>query len=116
MLNYPLRRVFLCVKLSLRHSVEKLRIIPSPHLKRKKVKTATKDSPQSELQPSTRRSRILESIHLSHLRLDESKWKENAKIRTSAKRLPTSRGQAADLVVLLFAQGSLSFVFFERPG
>ena len=80
------------------------------------MNTATKDPPQSELEPRTPRSRSLSSIHLSHLRLDESRWKENTKIRTSAQRQPSSGGLAVDLVVLLFANGSLSFVFFERPG
>ena len=54
----PLRS-FICVKHSLRHSVDRLRIFLSPHLKRKKVKTATKDLPQSERERSTPRSRIL---------------------------------------------------------
>ena len=47
------------VKLSFRHSVERLRIFLSPHLKKKKMNTATKDPPQSELEPRTPRSRIL---------------------------------------------------------
>ena len=52
-----------------------------------------------------------ESIPLSYLQLDESRWKENTKIRTSAQRQPSSGALAADLAVLLFADGSLSFVF-----
>ena len=39
--------------------MERLRIFLSPHLKRKRVKTETKDPPQSELEPSTPRSRLL---------------------------------------------------------
>ena len=50
---------FICIKLSFRHSVERLRIFLSPHLKKKKMNTATKDPPQSELEPRTPRSRIL---------------------------------------------------------
>ena len=47
------------LKLSFRHAVERLRIFLSPHLKKKKMNTATKDPPQSELEPRTPRSRIL---------------------------------------------------------
>ena len=57
-----------------------------------------------------------ESIHLSNLRLDESRWQENTKIWTSAQHQQSSAGLAADLAVLLFANSRLAFVFFERPG
>ena len=39
----------------------------------------------------------------------------NAEAQTRAQRQPSSGDLAADLAILLFANGSLSFVFFERP-
>ena len=114
-LNAPLRRVIF--KLSFRHSVERLRIFLSPHLKKKKMNTATKDPPQSELEPRTPRSRILS---LSTWAICDSTKAGGKKTLKYGRAHSASRAAASDLVVdlavLLFADGSLSFVFFERPG
>ena len=73
------------LKLSFRHSVERLRIFLSPHLKKKKNEHCNKGSATERAWTENPSLKNPESIHLSHLRLDESRWKENTKIRTSAQ-------------------------------
>ena len=86
-----------------------------PHLKRHKYEECNNGSATEWAWTENPSLKAPESNHLSHLQLDGSRWKENTKIWTSAQRQPSSGGLVADLVVLHFAQGSLSFVFFERP-
>ena len=87
-----LKESYICIKLSLRHSVERLRIFLSPHLKKKKSEHCNKGSTTERAWTENPSLKNPESVHLSHLRLDESRWKENIKIRTSAQRRPNSGG------------------------
>ena len=54
---------------------------------KKKMKSATTDPQQSELEPRTLAQEFKSWVYirLSYLQLDESRWKENTKIRTSTE-------------------------------
>ena len=82
---------------------------------KEKSKDHNKGSATEQAWPEKPSLKDPESIQLSYLRHDENRWKE-IKTRTSTQLQPSSGGMAANLVVLLFANGNLSFVLFERPG
>ena len=79
--------------------MERLRIFLPPHLKGKS-EDCNKGSATERAWTEHPSLKNPEFIHLSHLRIEESRWTESTKIWTGAQRQPSSGGLAANLNLL----------------